>query len=282
MFGSEFKKLRLKNHISLRTAAKNVTSPTSFSRWENDEGDMDYGKVIELLHNIHISPSEFVFITAVTPHDPFIRQIEIAWKNDSSFELKELTIQNLDNYNSTHKDTYLFNAAMAANYYYDLTDKNILPTKYKELLEEKLSSVTFWSKRNIYIFGNSLSLLSTSTIYGLACLIIDDIENIKKTGFENYLDMLLGLLNAFQELVLFDTKRADLFLLKFDTIPLNRYSLYIKIKKNFLKALLLYKKTNNSSYPEDYIRTMRQYDLNDIADTFESAFKTLQTIKSKA
>lgn len=281
MFGNEFKKLRLRNRISLRNAAKNVTSPTSLSRWENDEGDMDYEKVIQLLDNIHISPSEFVFITAVTPHDPFINQISKASQNNSALELKNLMTENLNNYKSTQKDSYLFNASMAADFYMNLTDKNIFPVQYKYVLEEKLSDITFWSKRNIYIFGNSLSLLSTSTIYGLACLIIDDIENIKKTGFENYLDMLLCLLNALQELVLFDTKRAELFLLKFDTIPLNRYSLYIKIKKNYLKALLLYKKTNDQSYPRDYIHTMRRYDLNDIADTFESAFKTLQTIKSK-
>ena len=52
--GIEFKQLRRKQHITLKEAAKGICSIQMLSRWENDQGTMDFNRVLKLCERISL------------------------------------------------------------------------------------------------------------------------------------------------------------------------------------------------------------------------------------
>lgn len=123
MFGSRFKKLRIAQNISLQQAAHNVINPSSLSRWENNQNELRFDIVIELLNNIHISPLEFLSITVITPHTPVIEEVNSA--QDSPLELKRLASKYLTIYEDSKNKHDLFSAAIVCNFYYEVSNKNM-------------------------------------------------------------------------------------------------------------------------------------------------------------
>lgn len=278
MFGKEFKKLRNEQHISLTKAAENVTAPSTLSRWENEQIEMRFDQVLELLNNIHISPLEFISITSFSSHTPFIEEIDKAVKANNSLELKQLYSKWIKIYATTLNIDDLFNAAMAANFYSSLTNIDLLPSKYVKKLETIFSDITYWNHYYISRFGNCLDLLSSRAIYGLSILIVNNISETKNSGYEYFIDTFDTLLNALTSLIETDPAKATKLSKKMSSISLSKYSLYLDIQKQFLDAILLYKATNNKQRVLEILNAVEALHRADFYEELKNIFNFLTNV----
>ncbi len=275
MLGSQFKELRTEQNISLKEAAKDIVAVSTLSRWENDQTELQFDKVLQLLENIHISPLEFLSITVLYPKTPLIDEISKAQHNGSKIELKRISTRYLNLYKATHNKYDLFDAAIACNFYYEVADKNIFPTSYQKLLEQYLSDVTHWTHYYISLLGNTVHLLSPKRIFGLALLIIEDLENVKRGGYEYYVDAILTLLNAYHLLIDKDLDLAQKLSRRFNAISLSKYSMYEKIQRNFLNALLKFKITNDNTDVARIIYHVKGLGMEDLAKQYLDLLKSI-------
>ena len=58
--GEKYKELRKEQSITLAQAAKGICATSNLSRWENGKITLEFNKVLALLSQIHISPTEFI------------------------------------------------------------------------------------------------------------------------------------------------------------------------------------------------------------------------------
>ena len=278
MFGAKFKELRTAQNISLKEAAKDVVNPSSLSRWENGQTELKFDTVIELLENIHISPLEFLSITFLELRIPLIDEIDKAINNP--LELKRIAIKYLTIYKHNPTTNNLLDAATACNFYLDISNKNLFPLEYKKILEDTFSNTLYWSQYYILAFGNTVSLLNSKTIYGFANFILNNLEEYKKSGFENFLDTFRAVLNAYQILIeRGDIEKAQKLQSKLDSVHLSAFSIYISIQRDFLDALLYYKITHNSSSITSIINSLKNLKQNELAQEFITEFYKIKSLK---
>lgn len=275
MFGEQFKKLRNEQHISLSQAAENVTTVSTLSRWENGQIEMRFDQVLELLNNIHISPLEFISITSISAHTPFIEEVSKAYNLNNTHELKHLYTTWIKIYEKTLNIGDLFKAAIAANFYILLTDNLIMNKKYVKKIENIFSDVTYWDHYYISCFGNCLALLSSRNIYGLSLLIIHNLKNIQRSGYEYYIDTISALLNALDSLIVNDMDKAVKLSKKIDNIHLSKYSLYLDLRRKFLDSIILYKTSGNKQQLIKVLNCVKVLERDDIYDEFIITLKGL-------
>lgn len=279
MFGNQFRILRKKQNISLSEAAGNIISVSNLSRWENGLTEINFDQVIELLDNIHISPLEFISTTVITPHTPLIDEINKALQNKSINELKKIATQWLKIYKYSDEEKDLFNAAMACNYLLDFSNgaQKIFPNEYLLKLEQIFSDVNYWSHYYVSAFGNCISLLEPKRVYGFSFLIIDNINEIKKGGYEYFLDTMTTLLNAATTLIVTSPSLAQKLIFKLNSISLGYYSMFIKVRLKFLNALLIFQKNNDSSDVTKIINSLGALGMTEVADKFKQTYKYIST-----
>ncbi|QNQ81225.1 Rgg/GadR/MutR family transcriptional regulator [Lactobacillus sp. PV034] len=279
MFGEKFKEIHKEQNISLATAAENVTTVSTLSRWENGQTNIKFEQMIELLNNIHFSLLEFISITIITPHTPFVNQINSALNFNSDLELRQLSLKWIKIYQASHQTTDLLNAATACSFYLNLTSKNIFPHHYLNDLIEVFSNVNYWSHYYIINFGNSLMLLPPKNIYGFALLIINNLSEIKKGGFEYFIDTMDTLLNAAQMLIYFAPDYAIKLFNKLNNIQLTNYSMYIKVRRQFLNQLLHYKLTKDSTSLSKLLSALTTLGMNSMVQMFNEAYTRIKSEK---
>lgn len=278
MFGEIFKKLRKEQNISLAQAADGVTTIATLSRWENGQTNLKFEQMFSLLNNINISVLEFISITLITPHTPFEDEVDKALQHNSSIELYNLSQKWINIYKASQRTDDLLHAATACDAYLSLTAKNIFPKSYIDDMIQVFSNVNYWSHYYIVNFGNSLSLLPSKNIYGFSMLIINNIEEIKKGGFEYFIDTMSTLLNAALLLVYKSPDKAKKLLTKIDNIHLSYYAIPIKLRKDFLEQLLYYKLSDDDT---PILNTLSAFLLNleDLKEMLETSYKKIKASK---
>lgn len=278
MFGAKFKELRTAQKISLKEAAEAVVNPSSLSRWENGQTELKFETVIELLENIHISPLEFLSVTFLELRIPLIDEIDKAINNP--LELKRIAIKYLTIYKHNPTTTNLLDAATACNFYLDISKKDLFPAEYKNRLEDIFANTMYWSQYYVLAFGNTVTLLNSKTIYGFANVILNNLEEYKKSGFENFLDTFRAVLNAYQILIeRGNIEKAKKLQSKLDSVHLSAFSIYISIQRDFFDALLDYRITRNSTSIISIINSLKKLKQYELVQEFTTEFNKIKSLK---
>lgn len=278
MFNEAFKKLRKEQNISLTQAAKGATSVSTLSRWENGHGDIGIETFINLLENIHIAPEEFFSITVTLSKMSFIASLQPAYESNNYREFKKTGEKWLKTYHSSHDPEDLFKAATCYQTYADITSKNIFPKDDAKKLAEIFSNVTYWSYHYITTFGNCVSLLPSKKVFGITMIIINDIAEIKKGGFEHFIDTIGSLLNAVYFLITTDPNKAALLLNRLEDIHLSIYALHLSIKRKFLNKLLKYRINGDKTPILKYLSAIKELDIPRIYDLYKEMFNQIKAL----
>lgn len=281
IFGEIFKKLRKEQNISLAQAADGVTTIATLSRWENGQTNLKFEQMVSLLNNINISVLEFISITLITPHTPFEDEVDKALQHNSSIELYNLSQKWINIYKASQRTDDLLHAATACDAYLSLTAKNIFPKSYIDDMIQVFSNVNYWSHYYIVNFGNSLSLLPSKNIYGFSMLIINNIEEIKKGGFEYFLDTVSTLLNASQILIYRSSSLAKNLLAQLDTIHLSFFAIPLKIRRDVLEQLFYYELTGNDIPLLNTLSALETLNLSELKEMFNSAYQKVKSNRTK-
>lgn len=244
--GPKFKEFRKKMNISLNELARRagVSSRSTLSRWERGEEGLPVEIFERLITCLNLSYQE-IMINEVEIQD-LLNQIEYLYQNNDLQGLKALITVYLERYRQSAKELIqvelLFKSAIALNYYLDLTGDDLSDEKFKLELTKRVSSIRYWLKKEIVLFGNVQLLLDADTIYKLA----------RSLASENYernlvsIDVSIALLNAVYALIKKKAPgRAQRLLNVAAKLNYSSNDVLVKLRIKFMQALLQYLDSHN-------------------------------------
>lgn len=202
MYGKKFKEIRIKQNISLEQAAKDVVSISTLSRWENDKLDINFSQLNHLLANIHLTLREFARYCEINPSDTFSIKAAKAYNSDDINQLHALAQQQLDKYYSSRDRYDLFLTAIANNYYFDLTQKNIFSQEDINRLNYLFSHVEYWSEFYITVFANTVFLIKPEVQYQICNKILSQLYLQDFSSWDIFIDSIGSILNSLTSLII--------------------------------------------------------------------------------
>ena len=188
--GIKFKKLRKIKGLSQDEVCKNITSRSRLSRWENGstESGMPIEIVKQLMNRINISYEELFSDDDNTLQ--IMNKIQKLYQDNKSTELGTLAKELLKI--SQNDDSTILLAAIAANFYFDLSNNNLFSPTAKKKLTDYCYSIKNWSEDEIRLFGNVQLLLDSQTIYNLSRSLISTLYERKHVNDYDTITLLNG------------------------------------------------------------------------------------------
>lgn len=283
IYGPKFRKIRKAQHISLMNAAQGITNKSTLAEWENGKDNLSWYKVINLLFNIHVQPIEFLENSVSSHLYSSIQDIAQAYEANDIKQLKELSQNYLEQYkNNPLNKNMLLKAAVACNFYEDLSGTSILPLLISEKLviyfSDVVSNNNYWYYENIFYFSLLTQLFNAPHLYSFSLKLLEYVK-MEKIDSKIWCDLSLNaLLNAIFSLIKKDFKKAERLLEKLDTLEISdAYSGEI-IRKKFMKSLIDYIKTNDSTNVLKLLKYLNFLELKDMTSDFKIAFMQIQEI----
>ncbi len=157
--GNEFKQLRKMQHITLKEAAAGICSIQMLSRWENNQGHMDFNRVLKLCEKLNLSATEYIALAKLDPQDHIAQVLEESWSNHDKDYLEKLAQAALNKYQLSQDPFDLDYAAIACSLYYKSSQHNIFPITQQNELNRQLNKVTFWGMNFSHSLPTSFLLL---------------------------------------------------------------------------------------------------------------------------
>lgn len=165
MLGQNFKNLRKLRHMTLSETAKDITSRSHLSRWENGEDQITIEILLRLLSRIQVS-LEDLFKPNSSPLNMYLLKIAKLYANNDDDALRNLTQLFLEKYKKYPQNKVnLYKAAIADNYYKDLSNKDLFNDSKRMILWLRFDQISNWNQDDILIFGNVLYVLDSQNIY---------------------------------------------------------------------------------------------------------------------
>ncbi|MGN1272510.1 MAG: helix-turn-helix domain-containing protein [Lactobacillus sp.] len=282
MLGEKFRELRKSQNKSISEMAKNITSPSSLRRWECGEGEMSISKVILLLNKLHITPKEFMDIVDTEDDDFYEVEISMYYEKNEVQKLKEL-IDVSKEYHLEHpaNKKYLFRDAIACNYYMDLTGQNLFSEDDVLRLKAYLLPTENWTQENVLLFGNTQLLLPAEAIFEISNSIYSYLF-YDESARTFYVMALNTLLNAvFCLIKKKNTLMATKLLRKIDMLNVPSKFTNERIRINFMKALLDYVHTQDSSSMNTFLQSLNSLGFSEKVADFSFAFDQVKAIYSE-
>ena len=267
--GIEFKQLRKKQHITLKEAAKGICSIQMLSRWENNQGHMDFNRVLKLCERISLSATEYIALAKLDPQDHIALILEESWSNHDKNYLKKLTQAALNKYESSQDPFDLDYAAIACSLYYKTSQHNIFPIAQQNELNHQLSKITVWGHEFLSLFANVIPIISPRIIYQISVQVISNISFIKKAGEGTFHFGIAALFEAVIGLITNSQfKFADKLLTRINQIDLPDNEMLLIVGRKFLNAILTFHNTANDEAAVSIIHFLTNMDMQTTAAYF--------------
>ncbi|MCI1290459.1 MAG: hypothetical protein LKG31_02600 [Lactobacillus sp.] len=201
------------------------------------------------------------------------------WHHNIS-KLESLSKQGLKEFhhNPNNFDN-LFHATLACNTFLILSKINLFNETDVKKLVFALSNTELWSQEKIELFGSSLMRLPVRKINGIASLIINRADEIRKSNesqFINTMDMILNAVIALLE-------RKELFMAnklikRIDMVYVPENFVSIILRKKFYFALIKFCQTKNDFEIQNIFRMLSFLGLHHLLDDYQTDFKDLKQI----
>lgn len=267
--GIEFKQLRRKQHITLKEAAKGICSIQMLSRWENDQGHMDFNRVLKLCERISLSATEYIALAKLDPQDHIAQILEESWSNHDKDYLEKLAQSALNKYKLSQDLFDLDYAAIACSLYYKTSQHNIFPIAQQNELNQQLSKITVWGHEFLSLFANVIPIISPRIIYQISVQVINNISFIKKAGDGTFHFGIAALFEAVIGLITNSQfKFADKLLTQINQIDLPDNEMLLIVGRKFLNAILSFHNTANDDLAVSIIHFLTSMNMQTTATYF--------------
>lgn len=279
VYGPKFRQLRKEQNITLEQAAKGITSRSTLSLWENGNDNLSFLKVLTLLQKINIQPIEF-FENFISPElRDITKKINKLYITNNIQKLRKYAIDQLKLANNYPQNKILFlEACYICNFYQDLTNMNLLSDSEYTRLKNIFSNISNWSYENVYFFGNTSGLLSSTIIYRLTLSLINYSINEKLNTQRWYDEIIDAVSNSIAILLKKDYKLAIPLIKKFDQMPVSDRFAFEKIHIRYFRAVINYIQTKNDHAVQTIIEDCNFLDLKELEDGFTNDFKQIKRI----
>ena len=285
IYGAKFRQLRKQQHLSLNKTAQGIISRQTLGNWELGKGEMDFEKVLLLLQRIHVQPIDFLENSVSDYFRQISSEISATYVNDKTNELYQYARHFLIvSHNNIRNKVAFIQACIACNCLLDLTGVDLTSKKDKLRLnsyfDKVLSENEYWHYKDIYLFGNTQSILDARKIYELAYSLNCYAKGHSTSNKEWTTAVLNALINALFALIKKDinlAQRLDSILSKNLNQLSDRYSLE-KIRYNFMHSLIEYVLTHDNTKLLKQFEFLQFENLLDLESGFRTAYKQVEKI----
>lgn len=241
--GALFKKFRLSKKLSLKDVAGDFLSISFLSKFERGESEISLSRFFLLLEKLDVSIEEFYGILAnerSTNTEKLLDMVSTAYHQGNSFALKKYYKEEMGKYEVSTQKSFLYNAIMIESFLVNLNNKSIGPKKMMEI-SDYLFSVEQWGKRELIIFGNSLSALNDKVIEALAREILfkTTLFGSNEANQKARIELLINIVAIFLERDLLDLAKDYLDIIQQLGIP--ETALYDRMEYQFVLGIYLFK-----------------------------------------
>ncbi|MGT2924313.1 Rgg family transcriptional regulator [Streptococcus caviae] len=276
--GELYRDLRLARGLKMKDVVNSNLSQSQLSKFENGQTMLSADKLLRAISAIHMSFSEFEHAYHQYEDSRFFKQAKIISELHSNKDvagLKQL-LEN-DEENSETYDTYnQLNKLVIQCAIHNLKPEFIISDQDKEFIAAYLYSIEDWTEYELYIFGNTLQVLSTNDLIFLGKAFTErdslylSIPNNKYRTQLVFLNIIFVLLEREQR---YD---ADYFMKHLDSI-LTYQDMFVKTVLTFLRKILNYQegKSVGTAALEQYIQHIKELGQEEVADFLQDNLNRL-------
>lgn len=278
--GEKYKELRKEQSITLAQAAKGICATSNLSRWENGKITLEFNKVLALLSQIHISPTEFIGYADIVQENDLPTEILKAIEEEDASAIKKLIHVQLDKYHAKRNAHDLYLALILCNQYLLIKGEKLLPFSDQMHLYTYLSKITLWSTYNLGFFGNCVFMIKTDKVYAIAMNVLNNQDLIQKNTSSIGLISMMGVLSDATISLIFrkDIIHAHKLLDALQGVELPQFLEFFKVTLTFLEKTLQYLKTKDKDPILSFINNAQNMGMTESADTFRDVFEKVKIL----
>lgn len=260
--GELYKELRMARGLKLKDIARDNLSVSQLSKFENGQTMLAADKLILAIQGIHMTFSEFSYaFTQYQESDLFKtgkKLVEFQTKKD---------IKGLKKILKDYPDTETYNVYNRLNKLvikaavYSLDSSFEITNEEKEFLTSYLYAIEEWTEYELYLFGNTLFILSDDDLVFLGKAFVER-DKLYRELPEHKKRAELVLINLILILVEHHSFYHAQYFIENLEIMLTYQDMFARIFLNFLKKVMAYLdgKGTGLSDIEDYIRLVERLD----------------------
>ncbi|SNU87026.1 putative transcriptional regulator MutR [Streptococcus merionis] len=253
-------------------------SQAQLSRFENGQTMLSADKLLVAISAIHMSLAEFEHAYHQYEDSSFFKQAKLISKYHSSKDIEKLkTLLTIYGDNHETYDIYnRLNKLVISCAIHDLNSENIISDSDKEFITTYLYSIEEWTEYELYIFGNTLQILSNSDLIFLGKAFTER-DSIYLSIPNNKHRTQLVLLNLIFELLeRNNTYYTHYFVNHLESI-VTYQDMFTRTVLIFLKKVLSYQEGKNITVMdlENYIEDIKKLGHEDVAEFLQDNIANL-------
>ena len=157
--GALLKKIRLSKNLTLKELASDYLSVSFLSKFERGESDISLSRFFLLLDKLDVSIEEFygiLYQDNPTHTERLLESASKAYYQNDVLSLQKYVGEERHKFELTQDKSFLYNSIMLESFLASVSNKEVDENKVRELTDY-LFSIEQWGKRELIIFGNSMS-----------------------------------------------------------------------------------------------------------------------------
>lgn len=164
--GQVFRKMRKSRGYTLKQVSEDIVSTSCLSKFEKGETDISLRSFLSLADRLNMDVGEIIFKSRESSGDfnMFLNEVSAFYIQQNAERLKEIRLEQLALFEETKSPYYKLNALILLSLLQDLDPDMPVEEADKEYIASALLNINTWSNYEIYLFGNTLNLLTFHTI----------------------------------------------------------------------------------------------------------------------
>lgn len=278
-FGEIFKILRESKNLSLREASEGAISMAQLSRFERGQSSISIDSFFQCLDNINVLLDEFQVIYnnyTFTDDIRFNKELFEAYLNNNYLKLnKFLNDLEMERLKHPNKKSLYLNSVIVKIVIYTCDQSRKVPKKDVNFLVDYLFSVEQWGRYELWLFINSVNVLTIDTLVTLSSEMLSRVQFYDEL-LENRRRIYQMLLNVITICIENEyLAQALKFLNILDSLQLTEADVFERIVLRFNKAFYSFKRGNKASMELmlEYIEILKKLDCLGTAEKLFSSIK---------
>lgn len=278
-FGEIFKILRESKNLSLREASEGAISMAQLSRFERGQSSISIDSFFQCLDNINVLLDEFQVIYnnyTFTDDIRFNNELFEAYLNNNYLKLnKFLNDLEMERLKHPNKKSLYLNSVIVKIVIYTCNQSRKVPKKDVNFLVDYLFSVEQWGRYELWLFINSVNVLTIDTLVTLSSEMLSRVQFYDEL-LENRRRIYQMLLNVITICIENEyLAQALKFLNILDSLQLTEADVFERIVLRFNKAFYSFKRGNKASMELmlEYIEILKKLDCLGTAEKLFSSIK---------
>ncbi|HHF7057362.1 Rgg/GadR/MutR family transcriptional regulator [Streptococcus mutans] len=267
--GELYRELRVARGLKMKDVVSDKLSQAQLSKFENGQTMLSADKLLTAISAIHMSFAEFEHAYYQYEDSSFFKQAKLISKYHSNKNIEGLEkLLIIHDNNSETYDVYdKLNKLVIRCAIHDLNPEYIISDDDKDFITTYLYSIEEWTEYELYIFGNTLQVLSDSDLIFLSKSFIERDSLYLSIPNNNFRTQLVVLNIIF---VLLERKKdycVHYFMKNLESI-LTYQDMFVKTTFIFLKKVLNYREGKGTHLIDlkKYIHDVEELGHEDVAE----------------